>query len=299
MGRVPLQDKKNILSKTKVKNEAQPRTERNNIANVSFEQKSSSYTSIIRLRYLTDKLSVQFYTDNLKTTLLHYKKEQNLYNTKVKPSKHRYKLVEWLITVHQKLHLSDETLYLTCNIIDRMFLLRHIPNEKLPLLTVSSLFIASKYEEVTPPSLLTFITLLNDKSEDVLQAEKYLLCVLDYKLDYPQPLNFIRYYSKADNYDVSIRKMSKILLECSLLSDKITSLRGSVKASAAYLLARMIYKKNDSELFWVYCDENKNEVIECVEMYEEFLKLGIGDSIMRKYKNTDQIERIAKYFEDD
>ncbi|KAM0677725.1 G2/mitotic-specific cyclin [Binucleata daphniae] len=292
MTRIPLQDKKNIIGKNNTKS-VYKNTNANNNTN-----SNDSYTSFIRLRHLTDKLSVQFYTDNLKSTIKHYKNEQKHYCTKVIASKNRTKLIEWLITVHHKLHLSDETLYLTVNIIDRMFLLRNIPNEKLPLLTVSSLFIASKYEEVTPPSLQTFISLLNDQSENVLQAEKYLLSVLDYRIDYPQPLNFIRHCNKADNYNMYVRKMSKVILECSLMSDKISSLRGSVKANAAYLIARNICKITKNEdVFWFYCDENIEDVLDCVNLYVEHLKHGIGESIIRKYRNSDVIQRIIDFIE--
>lgn len=300
MSRIPLQDKKNILTKQNAKTIEKRTTKKpdtQSTAHGTVHSIDTNATSFIRLRHLTDKLSIQFYTDYAKSTFAHYKRTE--YDARVAKSKNRQKLVEWLITVHHKLHLADETLYLTINIIDRMFVLRDIPSEKLPLLTVSSLFVASKYEEVTPPSLQTFVTLLNDQSENVLLAEKYLLCVLDYKLDYPQPLNFVRKCNKADNYNAYVRKVAKVLLEWSLVSPEITSLSGSVKACAAYLLARHVCGITENEqVFWYYCDEQKEKVYDCVRLYVDHLQAGMGDSMKRKYRSSAVIEKVLEYVND-
>ena len=62
-------------------------------------------------------------------------------------------LVDWLVEVHLKFKLVPETLYLTINLIDRYLERREVSRPKLQLVGVTSLLIASKYEEIYPPEL--------------------------------------------------------------------------------------------------------------------------------------------------
>jgi Cyclin, N-terminal domain len=62
-------------------------------------------------------------------------------------------LVDWLVEVHLKFKLVPETLYLTINLIDRYLEKSEVSRPKLQLVGVTSLLIASKYEEIYPPEL--------------------------------------------------------------------------------------------------------------------------------------------------
>jgi cyclin B len=62
-------------------------------------------------------------------------------------------LVDWLVEVHLKFKLVPETLYLTINLIDRYLTRENVSRPKLQLVGVTSLLIASKYEEIYPPEL--------------------------------------------------------------------------------------------------------------------------------------------------
>ena len=60
-------------------------------------------------------------------------------------------LVDWLIEVHRMFKLMPETLFLAINIIDRFLSLRSISRDKLQLVGITSMLIASKYEEIYAP----------------------------------------------------------------------------------------------------------------------------------------------------
>lgn len=62
-------------------------------------------------------------------------------------------LVDWLVEVHLKFKLVPETLYLTINLIDRYLERQEVSRPRLQLVGVTSLLIASKYEEIYPPEL--------------------------------------------------------------------------------------------------------------------------------------------------
>lgn len=66
-------------------------------------------------------------------------------------------LVDWLIDVHTKFDLSLETLYLTINIIDRFLAIRNVPRRELQLVGISAMLIASKYEEIWPPEVCSYV----------------------------------------------------------------------------------------------------------------------------------------------
>lgn len=66
-------------------------------------------------------------------------------------------LIDWLVDVHLKFRLKDETLYVTVQLIDRYLSLHTTTRCKLQLVGVSALFIACKYEEIYPPDLKDFV----------------------------------------------------------------------------------------------------------------------------------------------
>ena len=65
-------------------------------------------------------------------------------------------LVDWLIEVHRKFELMPETLYLTINIVDRFLCVKAVSRRELQLVGISSMLIASKYEEIWAPEVLFF-----------------------------------------------------------------------------------------------------------------------------------------------
>ena len=66
-------------------------------------------------------------------------------------------LVDWLIEVHLKFKLLPETLYLTVNLIDRYLEKQNVLRNKLQLVGVTAMLIASKYEEISPPIVTDFV----------------------------------------------------------------------------------------------------------------------------------------------
>ncbi len=85
-------------------------------------------------------------------------------------------LVDWLIDVHNKFSLLPETLFLAINVMDRFLSVDSISLPKLQLLGLTCLFIASKYEEVTHPSIKNFIYMTDNgyNEEEVLKVCYFL-----------------------------------------------------------------------------------------------------------------------------
>ncbi|CZT01620.1 probable G2/mitotic-specific cyclin-B1 [Rhynchosporium agropyri] len=151
-------------------------------------------------------------------------------------------LIDWLIEVHTRFHLLPETLFLAVNIIDRFLSTKVVQLDRLQLVGVTAMFIASKYEEVLSPHVANFRHVADDgfSEAEILSAERFVLTALNYDLSYPNPMNFLRRISKADNYDIQTRTLGKYLMEISLLDHRFMEYLPSHIAAAAMFLARTI-----------------------------------------------------------
>lgn len=156
-------------------------------------------------------------------------------------------LIDWLIEVHTRFHLLPETIFLAVNIIDRFLSARVVELEKLQLVGITAMFIASKYEEVISPHVVNFRHVADDgfSEEEILKAERFVLAALNYDLSYPNPMNFLRRISKADSYDIQTRTLGKYLLEISLLDHRLMGYHPSHIAAAAMYLARLILERGE------------------------------------------------------
>ncbi|BCR82861.1 B-type cyclin nimE [Aspergillus chevalieri] len=151
-------------------------------------------------------------------------------------------LVDWLIEVHTRFRLLPETLFLAVNIIDRFLSAEVVALDRLQLVGVTAMFIASKYEEILSPHVANFSHVADETFSDkeILDAERHILATLEYNMSYPNPMNFLRRISKADNYDIQTRTLAKYLIEISLLDHRFLVYQQSHVAAAAMYLARVI-----------------------------------------------------------
>ena len=154
-------------------------------------------------------------------------------------------LVDWLIEVHVKFRLLPETLFLAVNLVDRFLSARTVSVEKLQLIGITALLIASKYEEVMAPSIEAFIYISDGgyTEDEILKAERYLLKVIGFDLSYPNPMNFLRRISKADDYNINTRTIAKYLIEISLVDDRFLRYVPSLVAAAGMFLSRQILER--------------------------------------------------------
>ncbi|KAJ3081989.1 G2/mitotic-specific cyclin [Quaeritorhiza haematococci] len=183
-------------------------------------------------------------------------------------------LVDWLIEVHHKFRLLPETLYLAINIIDRFLSVRIVSLVKLQLVGVAAMFIAAKYEEVVHPSIQNFIYMADGgyTDEEILKAERYVLQVLDFSLQYPNPINFLRRCSKAENYDIQTRTLAKYLMEISLVDYRFLVYTPSIISAAGLFLARHMLNRGEwNANLQHYCGYKEHELKPVVDLTLDYL----------------------------
>lgn len=158
----------------------------------------------------------------------------------------RTTLVDWLLQVHLRYHMLPETLWIAVNIIDRFLSVRVVSLVKLQLVGVTAMFIAAKYEEILAPSVDEFVYMTENgyTREEILKGERIILQTLDFNISsYCSPYSWVRRISKADDYDIQTRTLSKFLIEATLLDHRFLRAKPSlVAAIGMYLANRMLGK---------------------------------------------------------
>ncbi|KAJ3396548.1 G2/mitotic-specific cyclin [Lobulomyces angularis] len=210
-------------------------------------------------------------------------------------------LIDWLVDVHSKFRLLPETLFLAVNLIDRFLSLRVVSCAKLQLVGIAAMFIASKYEEVSHPTIANFIFLADGgyNEEEVLKAERYILQVLNFGLQYPNPMNFLRRCSKAENYDMQTRTLGKYLMEITLMDHRFLEYVPSAIAGAALYLSRKMLNKGGWDVNLAHYSSYSEEELEPVAqlMLDYLSKPSAQESIFNKYSTKRYLK--ASVFVDD
>lgn len=127
-------------------------------------------------------------------------------------------LVDWLNEVAQEFNLTGETLFLSVNLIDRF--LSHVPvlRNRLQLVGVTCMFIASKYQEILPPTVDDFVYITDNtyQREELLTMECQVLNTLAFGIVAATGLDFLNLFSKAARADPQVEALARFLLELTL-----------------------------------------------------------------------------------
>lgn len=211
-------------------------------------------------------------------------------------------LVDWLAEVHHKFKLLPETLFLSVNIMDRFLSERGVSLVKLQLVGITSLFLASKYEEIVAPSVTNFVYMADGafSEQEILHAERYVLQVLHFQLNYPSPLNFLRRISKADNYDIHSRTVAKYLMEIPLLDNDLLKYPPSLTSAASMCLAREMLGQEDWHANLIhYSGYTLKEIEPCIKKMKVFLQQsGHSDTFIFKKYSTKRFLKASVFVRD-
>ncbi|KAL5225850.1 hypothetical protein ABZP36_012489 [Zizania latifolia] len=199
-------------------------------------------------------------------------------------------LIDWLIEVHYKLELLDETLFLTVNIIDRFLARENVVRKKLQLVGVTAMLLACKYEEVSVP-VVEDLVLICDRAytrADILEMERMIVNTLQFDMSVPTPYCFMRRFLKAAQSDKKLELLSFFIIELSLVEYEMLKFRPSMLAAAAVYTAQCTISGFKS---WNKCCElhtkyTEEQLMDCSKMMVELhQKAGHGKltGVHRKY----------------
>ncbi|KAF3592341.1 hypothetical protein DY000_02027955 [Brassica cretica] len=149
-------------------------------------------------------------------------------------------LIDWLIEVHDKFELMNETLYLTVNLIDRFLSKQAVVRKKLQLVGLVALLLACKYEEVAVP-IVEDLVVISDKAytrNDVLEMEKIMLNTLQFNMSLPTQYPFLKRFLKAAQADKKLEILASFLMELALVDYEMLRYPPSLLAASAVYTAQ-------------------------------------------------------------
>jgi len=222
-------------------------------------------------------------------------------------------LVDWLIQVQHHLKLCQETLYLGVGILDQVLYRRDVDPDKLQLVGVTSLLVASKLEEYYPVDIKKLLHLTENSytRAEVTQMERVLLDVLEFQVYLPSPQVFLLRNTRAcfRLEDPEFLKTCQYLLDAHLAHSSHPCSSPSLLAAAAVFSASVLYSlsANTSPLepnsIWTptlvhYTTYELLVVVPIgLEMVEQVLDATLSSSKLTgafvKYKSYSQHQRLA------
>ncbi|XP_047312414.1 cyclin-A3-2-like [Impatiens glandulifera] len=157
-------------------------------------------------------------------------------------------LVDWLVEVAEEYKLQSDTLYLSITYIDRFLSINPLNKQRLQLLGVSSMSIASKFEEINPPTVDDFCNITDNtyRKEDVVKMEADILNSLKFEVSSPTINTFLRRFSRISEQDrkypdLEFELLSCYLAELSLLDYGCVKFLPSMIASSVVFLSRFMF----------------------------------------------------------
>ncbi|KAJ4756541.1 Cyclin family protein [Rhynchospora pubera] len=198
-------------------------------------------------------------------------------------------LIDWLVEVAEEYRLVPDTLYLTVNYIDRYLSGNAISRQRLQLLGVACMFIASKYEEICAPQVEEFCYITDNTyfKDEALQMEASVLNFLKFEITSPTAKCFLRRFIRAaqlcdEDSSMPLEFLASYIAELSLLEYNLLCYSPSFVAAASIFLAKFILHPTRnpwSATLSHYTLYKPSELRECVNVLHRLFCDGSGSSL--------------------
>ena len=158
-------------------------------------------------------------------------------------------VVDWLVDVALRYRLAQETLYLAVALLDAALTTslhststtQPLQRDRLQLLGVSCMFVASKLEDVNPLSLHAAYTVCAKTYlySDFVYMETWIVRTLNWALHIPTTWHFLNYFALCDDSTTSsVALFAQFITELALVEYAGLQLSPSRMACAALCIAR-------------------------------------------------------------
>ncbi|KZV32909.1 hypothetical protein F511_01420 [Dorcoceras hygrometricum] len=185
-------------------------------------------------------------------------------------------LINWLIEVHMKFDLMEETLFLTVLLLDRYLSLEIIKKNEMQLVGLTALLLASKYEDFWHPRVTDLISISAETytRDQVLKMEKEMLRKLKFRLNEPTLYVFMLRFIRAAQADTKLKNLAFYLIEICLVEYEALSYKPSMLCASAIYLARCTLRITPpwTLLLAKHARYEESQIRECAEMILKFHK---------------------------
>uniref|UniRef100_F1KUH3 G2/mitotic-specific cyclin-B3 n=1 Tax=Ascaris suum TaxID=6253 RepID=F1KUH3_ASCSU len=149
-------------------------------------------------------------------------------------------LADWMVEVQENFELNHETLYLAVKLTD-LYLdkVLNIGRDDLQLIASTAIFIASKFDERSPPLIDDFMYICEDSftREALIGMEQKMLKAVGFDLGSPLSYRFLRRYARVCKMDMGTLTLARYILETSLMFYEFVPVSESLMAAACFLMA--------------------------------------------------------------
>ncbi|KAM4051213.1 G2/mitotic-specific cyclin-B1 [Anomaloglossus baeobatrachus] len=206
-------------------------------------------------------------------------------------------LVDWLVQVHIRFKLLQETMFMTVSILDRFLQDNPVPKKLLQLAGVTAMFVACKYEEIYCPAIgdFSFVTDHTYTTAQIRNMEMQILKALKFDIGRPVPLHFLRRASKISKVEALVHTLAKYLMELAMLDYDMVHFPPSQVAAAAFHLSQKVLDGGEwtpiLQHYMVYTESSLVPVME--HLAKNVQKVNRGHtkfmSVRDKYSRTQQM----------
>ncbi|XP_065192189.1 uncharacterized protein LOC135823265 [Sycon ciliatum] len=206
-------------------------------------------------------------------------------------------LINWLVKVHYRYGLLQETLFKTVQLLDAVLDKMPVTGRNLQLAGVTSMLVASKYEEVQTPEVADFayITDYGCSSDDIIKFERSQLAALDMSIMRPFSLQFLRMFSYGTDSSSAEHCVAKYFTELAILCPTAARWRPSYVAASSLFLAKWLLQgASEGEGQSRLCDYTLYSTLELMEgstdlawlLHNVQCSAGKLDAIPEKYSKS-------------
>ncbi|XP_043687982.1 cyclin-A1-1 [Telopea speciosissima] len=185
-------------------------------------------------------------------------------------------LINWLIEVHLKFELMQETLFLMVALLDRFLSKVIIEKKELQLVGLTALLLASKYEDFWHPKVKDLISITADSytRDQMLGMEKLILKKLMFRLNAPTLYVFMLRFLKAAKSDTKLEHLAFYLIELSLVEYEALKFKPSLLCASAIYLARFTLQISPAwtKLLRKHTHYEESDLRDCADMILGFQK---------------------------
>lgn len=154
-------------------------------------------------------------------------------------------VINWIVKVHKKFKLKQETLFLAINVVDRFLATRAVAKDKLTLVAATSLLLASKFEDQWAPLVVDLVYVGSNSFTiaEVHTMECAILNALKFEISVPTVFPFLARVVKAAQLDTNASQLASYIAEVALHNYEVIKFPPSIIAAASVALALRMSKR--------------------------------------------------------
>ncbi|XP_063312993.1 G2/mitotic-specific cyclin-B1-like [Pelobates fuscus] len=208
--------------------------------------------------------------------------------------------VNWLVRIHLLLCLNQETLFTGVCILDRFLQANPLDKKMLQLAGLTSLFIASKYEEPTPKPIAKFVSssIHHIPVDQIKEMELQILVALEFKVGTATSLQFLWRASRVMGLEPFSHTYAEFLMELAMTDyDMVHMAPSKIATAACYLTMTFLEERDWHPVLQFYMGHSEEDIMVVVyhlakNLVKNYSKRTLERVVFDKY-DTEEYDNMS------